>query len=382
MASRPRSSSKAAKLVKKLKEKISPTKVSPKRKRDDALSSVSQDHSTQSPEGRPMKRLKSALDPSSESSQNVANSKANTSNTKKTKRELKIEADRKRLEAFYNEKSNFFAQFDSFELKAQTPKKDVRKGAMDPLDASLGDIEPNDVDLDFLLDSDKGNKSRGKDRRRSTRLQHQDPKPSNTTPKKGSDKLPEAKKFFDTNLEALASSNIDGDHLSDSSPKSKPQRRSSNRSDLSASERDVEEKLEKEADFEYEETPPVIYNSGSIARSLGASNGSRPAISKKASKKEVSETQTSMKAPEVPVPRKRSARQLASAAEPSTSTAVPEQRHTRQSSRSKKPREGLENPDLLEEYNDFLEDEHREGNTSPWSLQEYYEKVWKAAGFK
>lgn len=29
----------------------------------------------------------------------------------------------------------------------------VRKGAMDPLDASLGDIEPNDVDLDFLLDS-------------------------------------------------------------------------------------------------------------------------------------------------------------------------------------------------------------------------------------
>lgn len=74
--------------------------------------------------------------------------------------------------------------------------------------------------------------------------------------------------------------------------------------------------------------------------------------------------------------------QLASAAEPSTSTAVPEQRHTRQSSRSKKPREGLENPDLLEEYNDFLEDEHREGNTSPWSLQEYYEKVWKAAGFK
>ena len=28
-----------------------------------------------------------------------------------------------------------------------------KKGTMDPLDASLGDIEPDDADLDFLLDS-------------------------------------------------------------------------------------------------------------------------------------------------------------------------------------------------------------------------------------
>ncbi len=79
------------------------------------------------------------------------------------------------MEDFYNEKSNFFAQFDRFELKVQTPGGKAKgtilrltfdveimlitvllgkkKGLMDPLDASLGDIEPDDADLDFLLAS-------------------------------------------------------------------------------------------------------------------------------------------------------------------------------------------------------------------------------------
>lgn len=78
------------------------------------------------------------------------------------------------MEDFYNERSNFFAQFDDFQLKVQTPGRKgcscsesamrrlrltalfpllgPKKGVMDPLDASLGDIEPDDADLDFLLD--------------------------------------------------------------------------------------------------------------------------------------------------------------------------------------------------------------------------------------
>jgi hypothetical protein len=68
---------------------------------------------------------------------------------------------------------------------------------------------------------------------------------------KGADELPDAKKFFATNLEALASSNIDGDHLSDSSPKNKTPKGNSFQRD-SSSERDVQEELGKEApDYEY-----------------------------------------------------------------------------------------------------------------------------------
>lgn len=100
---------------------------------------------------------------------------------KKTKKELRIEvtqtvgpisrlspsslpqAERKRLKKFYSDKSNFFADVDSYELQTASPgletpvvkpKSSRRpKGVMDPLDVSFEDIEPDETDLDFLLAS-------------------------------------------------------------------------------------------------------------------------------------------------------------------------------------------------------------------------------------
>lgn len=95
MTSRPRSSSKASKLVEKIKSKLSPPKVS-KRKRDESEpGSLFNRHPSTSPE-RPMKRLRSQADPSSESSQlNSSNNRSDRKDKprppKKSKRELKIE---------------------------------------------------------------------------------------------------------------------------------------------------------------------------------------------------------------------------------------------------------------------------------------------------
>lgn len=330
-----------------------------------------------------MKRLRSQADPSSESSQlNSSNNRSDRKDKprppKKSKRELKIEAERKRLEDFYNERSNFFAQFDDFQLKVQTPgRKGPKKGVMDPLDASLGDIEPDDADLDFLLDPDNSNKAPHRKRRSSRLKEKENPIQQKHTPRRSGDTLPEAKKFFETNLDALASSNIDGDFLSESSPKS-TQRRTSTRMD-SSSERDVVEELENEQpDFEFDETPPV-YNSASAIPSISRSHTTSIRNSSKSSPPVSSST----KAP-VPVVKRRSSRKLLT--EKSKPDQAPKEqpvgRVTRQSSRAKVRKEGLENPELLEEYHDYLEEEKAEGNLQPWTLEEYYEKVWKAAGFK
>ncbi len=96
MASRPRSSSKASKIVDKIKDKLSPTKASSKRKREDgepsSLSDLGDQQRSTSPEP-PFKRLRVNADASSESSQPSGKFKGEkqAKGTKKSKRELKVE---------------------------------------------------------------------------------------------------------------------------------------------------------------------------------------------------------------------------------------------------------------------------------------------------